>query len=88
MSEKLNVGNAKFNNENFEIHINIDDIIDMLELDEVKISLRHYVGKHAQPRRSLKLYAAKLEVPYANKYQTHSVRIDTTYRQKEKPFEP
>lgn len=82
MSDKLNVGNAKFRNDNFEIHLNIDDVIEFLELDEVKLSLRNYVGKGGKNRRSIKLYAAKLEPEYCNKYQTHCIRIDTDYRQK------
>ncbi len=91
---KINVGNARTLDGNgrrldleesvyVEIHLCIEDLLEAIETPEVQLSLRNFVGKGGKACRSVKLIVSKLEPAFANKYQTHSVRIDTYFRPKQ-----
>ncbi len=84
MTEKINVGQAVIAEpDGMIVQLNIDALLEALELPEVQLSLSCFVGKGGKTQRKLKLYIAKLEPKFSNKYQSHSVRIDTYYKQKD-----
>lgn len=82
MSDKINVGRALLVGNNLELDLNITELLKALPLQEVQLSLRNFVAKGGEPQQSVKLFIGLLEPTYRNMFQTHSVRIDTSYRQK------
>lgn len=82
-SKKLNVGQAVvFEDGDIKLHLNVTALRKALESEEVRLATRHFVNKGGEAQESIKLLVSRLEPEYVNQYQTHSVRIDTFYRQK------
>lgn len=83
MNEKINIGQAiTADPDGMIIQLNIDALLEALELPEVQLSIQHFVAKGNKKQRKIKIYVARLEPEFVNKYQTHSVRIDTFYKAK------
>jgi len=81
--DKLNVGEAMAVGDNLLLNLNITKLKEYLELPEVQMALRTFRNAAGEPQESIKLFIGKLQPAFASKFQTHSVRIDTTFRNKE-----
>lgn len=88
-SEKINVGQAVVpTDEDFTMQLNITQLMRALQLPEVQLFVQSFVAPPTQEapggetQQKIKLFFARLEPRFTNKYQTHSVRIDTYFRPK------
>ena len=75
------LGHAKETPHGFSVEINFDKLIEYFQLQEVQDALKVIPVKGATTNRVLLIYLTALDEEHVNKYQTHSLRINTDYRQ-------
>lgn len=85
MNEDLNelfVGNAKENENGFTVELNLEKVNRAFERPDVQLALKKFQSKNGV-ETSVMLYLTKLPEKDVNKWRTHSLRINTKYRQRE-----
>lgn len=85
MNDDLNelfVGNAKENENGFTVELNLEKVNKAFERPDVQLALKKFQSKNGT-ETSVMLYLTKLPEKDVNKWRTHSLRINTKYRQKE-----
>ena len=80
--EELFVGSAKENENGFTIELNLEKVNKAFERPDVQLALKKFNSKKGV-ETSIMLYATKLPDKDVSKWRTHSVKVNTKYRQKE-----
>lgn len=81
MGNKLLLGHGKVTPHGFSVELNFDRLMEFFKLPEVQDALKRIPVKGGETNRIILMYLTELDEEHANKYQSHSLRINTDYRQ-------
>lgn len=80
--DELFVGSAKRTEAGFTIELNLEKVNKAFERPDVQLALKKFKSKKGE-ETSIMLYLTELKEEDKNKWRTHSLRINTKYRQKD-----
>lgn len=79
--DELYVGNGKKTDAGFTIELNLEKINKAFERPDVQLALKKFKSKKGE-ETSIMLYLTELKPEEQNQWRTHSLKINTKYRQK------
>lgn len=80
MSDKLFLGQGRQTDHGFIVELNYDKLMEFFRLPEVQDAIKRIPVK-GDINRVILLFLTELDEEHKNKWQSHSLRINTDYRQ-------